>query len=108
MYVKDKYDYNFSNETIIDYLTLMKNNIYKLLPLREENNEWKKYLETLIELELKGCKILFTNIKFVSLITKLCSLYDKNFYLYRKGIFESLKIVDSIINELKENGEKNE
>jgi hypothetical protein len=39
MVVKDKYGYNFKNEAIINYLTGLKNNIYKLLPLREENLE---------------------------------------------------------------------
>lgn len=105
MFVKNKYEYNITNETMINYLTSMKNNIYKLLPLREEGNEWKKYLESLLELELKGCELLFTNINFVSLIAKLNSLYNKNFYLYRKGIFESLKIIDKMIEELR--GEDN-
>lgn len=101
MVVKDKYGYNFKNEAIINYLTGLKNNIYKLLPLREENLEWKKYLESLLVLELKGCEDLFTNINFISLICKLNSLYNVNFYLYRKGIFESLKIVDYMIKTLK-------
>lgn len=101
MVIKDKYEYNFNNKTIIKYLIMMKNNIYKLLPLREESLDWKKYLESLLELELKGCEDLFENIDFVSLICKLNSLYNVNFYLYRKGVFESLQILDSMIQNLK-------
>lgn len=101
MQIEDKYGYNFPTKTIVEYLVVMKNNIYKLLPLREEGGQWQKYLESLLELELKGCEELFTNIDFVSLIAKLTSLRNKNFFLYRKGIFESLKILDDIINQIK-------
>jgi hypothetical protein len=33
-------------------------------------------------------------------MSKLESLYYVNFYLYRKGIFESLKIVDNMIKNI--------
>ena len=108
MTVKNKYDYNIETETVVEYLILMKNNIYKLLPLREENRQWRQYLESLLELELTGCETLFTDISFVSLITKLCSLQNKNFYMYRKGIFESLGIIDSMINKLQKGEDENE
>lgn len=100
MVVKDKYGYNLDSEAIINYLNSLKNSIYKLLPLREEKLEWKKYLESLLELELKGCKEIFYDVDFISLMSKLESLYYVNFYLYRKGIFESLKIVDNIIKNI--------
>lgn len=108
MFQEDRYGYNFSNEVIIKYLGNLKNSIYKLLPLREENKDWKKYLESLNELELKGCEYLFIKIDFLKLIVKLNSLYNKNFYLYRKGIFESLKIVDDMIKEINSQGDINE
>lgn len=108
MLQEDRFEFNFSKEVIIKYLNNLKNSIYKLLPLREENNDWKKYLQSLNELELKGCEYLFTKIDFLKLIIKLNSLYDKNFYLYRKGIFESLNIVDNIIEEINSQGDINE
>ena len=55
MQIEDRYGYNFPTKTIVEYLVVMKNNIYKLLPLREEGGQWQKYLESLLELELKGC-----------------------------------------------------
>lgn len=100
MFVKNKYGYKITTENMIQYLNAIKNNVYKLLPLREEGSEWEKYLNSLLELELKGCEDLFTDVNFIALISKLDSLHDKNFYLYRKGIFESLKIIDKMIEKL--------
>lgn len=105
MYVKNKYDYKIEVNTLILYLNQLKNNIYKLLPLREENKEWKKYLNSLLELEIKSFDKLFVDINFIKLIIKLESLYSQNFYLFRKGIFESLKIIDDIIIELQQIGD---
>lgn len=100
MFVKNKYGYKISTESMIQYLVMTKNNVYKLLPLREEGSEWEKYLNSLLELELKGCERLFSEVNFIALISKLESLYNKNFYLYRKGVFESLKIIDKMIEKL--------
>lgn len=106
MFVKNKYGYKITTESMIQYLNMTKNNVYKLLPLREEGNEWKKYLTSLLELELKGCEDLFSDVNFIALISKLNSLHNKSFYLYRKGVFESLKIIDKMIEKLE--GENNE
>lgn len=105
MAINDQYGYNFSDETIIKYLSRLKNNIYKLLCLREENGKWREYLESLIELELKGCEYFFTDTSFVELIVKLCSIRNRSFYFYRKGIFESIKIIDDMIKDIKSKGE---
>lgn len=108
MFQEDRFGFNFSNKVVIKYLTNLKNSIYKLLPLREESGDWKKYLQSLNELELKGCEYLFTKINFLKLVVKLNSLYNKNFYLYRKGIFESLNIVDEMIEEINNQGDIDE
>jgi hypothetical protein len=39
MAINDQYGYNFSEETVVKYLSRLKNNIYKLLCLREENGK---------------------------------------------------------------------
>ena len=48
-----KYDVEINNEVIIKELKKITNLIYKLLPSREENIDWEKPLETIIE-ELAG------------------------------------------------------
>lgn len=75
---------------------------YKLLPIREEGEEWQKPLETIIE-EFAGMdKVLIGKHELLfSLLCKLKGLTilvgDNDFFLYRRIIFECL----SLMNELK-------
>lgn len=91
-------------EAVKKNLIRITNQIYKLLPSREEGVDWHKPLMTLIE-EIIGMKDLFINHqdKLLSLLCKLQGLHalndEKYFLLYRRTIFECL----SIINELVEN-----
>ena len=43
-----KYDINIDNSAIIVNISKIINQIYKLLPTREEGSDWQKPLETLI------------------------------------------------------------
>ena len=53
-----KYDFNIEIEAIEANLIRITNQIYKLLPLREEGGDWQKPLTTLME-ELAGISRLF-------------------------------------------------
>ena len=44
-----KYKFEFNNKVIIRRLKNLTNQIYKLLPIREEQLDWEKPLETIIE-----------------------------------------------------------
>jgi hypothetical protein len=48
-----KYDIQILPEAIEENLKRIINQVYKLLPMREEGSNWEKPLETLLE-ELKG------------------------------------------------------
>ena len=80
------------------------NQVYKLLPTREENNEWRKPLETIIE-ELCGMERLLNDhtVIFFTLLCKLEGLFslveEEDFSLYRRTIFECL----GLLNNIKEN-----
>lgn len=76
------------------------NQIYKLLPVREEGLDWEKPLETIFE-ELKGMSsILEIDDEFFGLLCKLEGLFSltepNHFPLYRRTIFECLSILNSI------------
>ena len=45
----NKYNACFNNTTIEESLIRLVNLTYKLLPMREENENWEKTLETIIE-----------------------------------------------------------
>lgn len=90
----------------IDYnLKRLTNQIYKLLPNREENIEWKKPLETIIE-ELAGMdKMLIDQHEILfSLLCKLKGLsiltQDEDFQLFRRTIFECLNLMDTLRKSL--------
>lgn len=53
-----KYNINFREEIIKRDIKRIINQVYKLLPLREEGQDWKKPLQTIIE-ELAGMQRLF-------------------------------------------------
>lgn len=81
-----------------NYIVNLKNKIYKLLPLREENMDWQKHLETLI-LEIKGLNsLLGESALFISLLAKLQALLieQTDFTTYRKTVFECLSTLESL------------
>jgi hypothetical protein len=103
---------DFEEEVYLRYITYVKNQIYKILPLAEEHGEWRKHLDTLIT-ELTGSDSVFLqSINFISLINKLetlkalpnfpssLSLEDMRqtaeFKLFRKTIFECMNIAEDL------------
>lgn len=95
-----KYDAEIQDEAIQQNLIRITNQIYKLLPNREEGLEWQKPLQTLI-IELAGMdKLIADHISLFPLLCKLESLLsmteDKDFFNYRKTIFECLGLMDNI------------
>lgn len=96
-----KYGVEVDNYAIESILKKITNQIYKLLPMREENGDWKKPLETIME-ELAGMdRMLGKQAEaFVSLLFKLEGLFslvqEDDFQLYRRTIFECLSICGSL------------
>ena len=97
-----KYNININNNVISNRLQNLINQIYKLLPIREQGADWEKPLQTIME-ELAGMQSLmncgYSDI-FFPLLNKLEGLYlltqDSDFFCYRRTIFECL----GLINEL--------
>lgn len=91
----DKEDFSINIKRII-------NQLYKILPMREQGKDWKKPLETLIE-QLCGMKRLIVNQDslFFMIICKMEGLFDltddeKDMPLYRRTIFECLSLLNSL------------
>ena len=90
-------------EDVQQVLKKLINQIYRLLPTREENDDWIKPLETVLE-ELYGMdRVLIGHHQiFFTVLCKLEGLLlltaDSDFGLYRRTIFEIL----SLLNSLKE------
>lgn len=99
-----KYNANIQEEAIVANLKRITNQVYKLLPNREEGSDWEKPLSTLLE-EIAGMdRILFGSHEILfSLLCKLEGLFilnqEEDFFLFRRTIFECL----GLINELTKN-----
>lgn len=101
-----KYDIDFSKEVIVEDIERITNQIFKLLPSREEGGDWKTPLQNLIY-EITGMKALW--IDEPNLFVLLCKLEallsldrEDDFLVFRKLIFECLSICNYIKKKIKE------
>lgn len=98
---------NIEIDKLAIYASIKKltNQIYKLLPNREENIDWETPLTTIIE-ELSGMSRLLVDQheNLFSLLCKLEGLFplttEEDFFLYRRTIFECLNLVKIIRDEI--------
>ena len=101
-----KYDINIDNLTIHNRLQNLINQIYKLLPIREQGVDWQKPLQTILE-ELAGMQRLMNggcSEIYFPLLNKLEGLYslkeECDFDCYRRTIFECLNLLTSMKEEV--------
>lgn len=100
-----KYNINIDVDIIAQRFQNLINQIYKLLPTREQGKDWLKPLQTILQ-ELSGMQSLLNNSSenFLILINKLeglRSLIDKDsFFNYRRIIFECLNLMSEIRKSL--------
>lgn len=96
-----KYDVNIDTKSIDVVLKRIINQVYKLLPGREEGEDWERPLQTVIE-ELAGMSRLFEccQSSFLTLLAKLEGLFEctdeKDFQVYRRTILECLGLLGGI------------
>lgn len=102
-----KYNIDISESAIQSNLKRIINQVYKLLPMREEGSDWQKPLETLME-ELKGMSKLLIGQQeiFFSLLCKLEGLFtltqEEDFLQYRRTIFECLGLLNLLSKNVKQ------
>jgi hypothetical protein len=95
-----KYGIEIKNSAIEVNLKRITNQIYKLLPVREEGGDWEAPLQNLIY-DIIGMKMLWVDQpKLFSLLCKLESLLtlkeENQFYIFRRLIFECLSLMGDI------------
>ena len=90
-----KYGFVIEREDFERNLHRLINQLWKLIPMREHEEDWQMQLETVI-LELAGLKVmLYHNEKFIVLLSKLEGLRvsEVEFKLYRKTVFEAMSLL---------------
>lgn len=95
------------NEAIFMSFKRLTNQIYKLLPNREEGIDWQTPLTTIIE-EVAGMTrlITFRQDLLFSLLSKLEGMHtlvnEEDFSLYRRTVFECLNLLSTLREEIKQ------
>ena len=93
----DKYNIGFSKEDIAKNVQRLTNQLWKLIPMREHEEDWQKQLNT-VSIEIAGLNELFIGPTFLQLLSKLEGLQVKEttFELYRKTIFECISLLQEL------------
>lgn len=98
----NKYNIDFSASSIKQTYQRITNQIYRLLPLREEDKDWKNPLQSLI-VEIAGMCEIFSDqqVLYLELLSRLEGLNSKDFEyeVFRRTIFKSLNILKQIGDE---------
>ena len=91
----------FSNETLNKDLQRLVNQIWKLLPMRENNEDWQKQLGSVLN-ELYGLQAMFGDrLNFLVLLSKLEGLPQTiDFMTYRVAVFSSISLLTELANSL--------
>lgn len=103
--MKIKYGVIINNNSIQKNLKRLTNQIYKLLPEREEELDWRNPLDTII-LEFAGMDRLLIDEHDI-LFPLLCKLEGlriliepEDFHMFRRTIFECLSLCDKLKKEI--------
>lgn len=96
----DKYNIGFSKMDVIKNIRRLTNQLWKLIPMRENEEDWQKQLDTVI-LEFVGLNEIFIGPIYLQALSKLEALKVKevDFELYRKTIFECISLIQGLNNE---------
>ena len=96
-----KQNLSVDDTAVKKYLVRLTNQIYKLLPSREEGADWQWSLSIVIE-EIMGMKEILINHqdKLLSVLCKLEGMRSLNdeedFALYRRTVFECLGLINEV------------
>lgn len=95
----NKYDINFSLKDLEPNIARLTNQIWKLIPMLENKEDWEIQLNSVI-LEIAGMNEIFlNNPQFLQLLAKLegARLSSSDFRLFRKTVFESISLLRGLI-----------
>ena len=94
-----KYDSCFDEKVVQTDLRRLVNQIWKLLPMREKEEDWEKQLSSVL-IELHGLSDMFDDqLKLLILLSKLEGLTStEDFMTYRLTVFGAISLLTEITN----------
>ena len=101
-----KYGFDIPSQTFNDHIYYLTGQIWKLIPMRENDEDWPKQLNTVIN-KIAGLNEIFSiDQRFLDLLSTLEGMRInedmQSFDFYRNKIFECINLLQG----LKENAEK--
>lgn len=93
-----KYNFNIPRDVIIFNLNRLTNQIWKLIPMYENNENWQHQLST-VTIEVAGLnEIFYFSPNFLQALSKLEGLMasNVNFEIYRKTVFEIISLLQGL------------
>lgn len=91
-----KYGFDISTSVLDQNVTRLVNQLWKIIPMRENNEDWARQLET-VKIEIAGLNEIFIqDPRFLQLLSKLEGLQvekDIEFPVYRKTVFEAISLL---------------
>lgn len=99
-----KYHTDISSEVIEKNVVRLTNQLWKLIPMRENEEDWDKQLNTVV-IEIAGLNEIFIqDPRFLQMLSKLEGLRvceSVEFPIYRKTVFECIGLLQEIKNNAK-------
>ena len=96
----NKYNLVFSNEEMKQEILRLTNQLWKMIPMWENGEDWNKQLNTVI-IDIAGKDEIFLHDShFLQLLSKLEGLRvieDIEFSIYRKTIFECINLINAVL-----------
>lgn len=93
----EPYAVEFSKEVVAKNLSRLRKQIWKLLPMKENHEDWEKQLNS-VRLEVAGLSVIFSmNTKYLILLSKLEGLvFENDFQTFRKAVFDAISFLEEL------------
>lgn len=103
VFLVDKYEIDFPLDTREQDLKRLINQLWKLIPMKENDEDWINHLNTMIE-EISGLvRIYKDKVEGLILLSKLegltSSVCKEDFMIYRKTVFRCIDLLAQVIKD---------
>ena len=100
--METKYNFSFTSDTFNVDMRRLINQVWKLIPMKENEEDWQLHLNTILE-EIAGLHELFASqINYLIILSKLEGLKHpvcEDFMLYRKTVFRCIDLLGKLTHE---------
>lgn len=96
--ISTKYGFNLNPQTLTIEINRLTNQLWKLIPMRENEEDYTKQLNTVI-VDIAGLnEVCLQNPLYLQLLSKLEGLlvHETSFDFYRKTVFECISLIQEV------------